>query len=66
MTVDDGSGQPQAEPDPAQAQDDTAPDEVTGNATDAARDEAAPDATEDAAPVDPASADYEGPRRRAR
>ncbi|MFL0176735.1 cell division protein FtsQ/DivIB [Mycobacterium sp. SMC-13] len=57
MTVEDGSGEPAAEP--VAAQDDTVPGEA---AAEAPADEAAPDA----ASADPASPDYEGPRRRAR
>jgi len=57
VTVEDGSGEPAAEP--VAAQDDTVPGEA---AAEAPADEAAPDA----ASADPASPDYEGPRRRAR
>ncbi|OBJ43048.1 cell division protein FtsQ [Mycolicibacterium mucogenicum] len=64
MTVEDGSGEPAAEP--VAAQDDTVPGEVADDvAPDAAAEEDAAEAP-DAASADPASPDYEGPRRRAR
>lgn len=70
MTVEDGSGEPAAEP--VVAEDDTAQDETVedvapdGAAPDAASAEPTAEEAPDSASTDPASPDYEGPRRRAR
>ncbi|MUL65368.1 cell division protein FtsQ [Mycobacterium sp. CBMA 234] len=61
MTVDDGS----AEPEPVAAEEESAPDATAAEAPEANED-AAQDAEAEEAPADPASPDYEGPRRRAR
>ncbi|MUM35824.1 FtsQ-type POTRA domain-containing protein, partial [Mycobacterium sp. CBMA361] len=61
MTVDDGS----AEPEPVAAEEESAPDATAAEAPETTED-AAQDAQAEEAPADPASSEYEGPRRRAR
>ncbi|WP_309226868.1 MULTISPECIES: cell division protein FtsQ/DivIB [unclassified Mycolicibacterium] len=59
--MDDGS----AEPEPVAAEEESAPDATAAEAPETTED-AAQDAQAEEAPADPASSEYEGPRRRAR